>query len=73
MPLADSVIPANTLTVIIRDDSPMIHCNDTPSFRTVMLTLTQEQQDAIKVNCTARTAGSAHYESISRAILEMKY
>ena len=52
----------DTLTVIIRDDSPMVYCNDSPSFRTVRLSLTSEQQEAIMFR-------NGH-ESISMAIIE---
>jgi hypothetical protein len=33
-------LPGAVLTVIIRDDSPMIHCGDSPSYRTVSITAT---------------------------------
>lgn len=54
----------NTLTVIVRDDSPMRFANDCPSYRTVVLQLTEEQQKQIVY--------SSEYEYISRAILEVK-
>lgn len=31
------------LTVIIRDDTPLIYCSDSPSYRTVSFSLTDEQ------------------------------
>lgn len=31
------------LTVIIRDDTPLIYCGDSPSYRTVSFSLTDEQ------------------------------
>ena len=49
------------LTVIIRDDSPVIHCNDVPSYRTVRIELTTEQIDRIEL---------FQVEKISRVILE---
>ncbi len=55
-------LPPDTLTVIIRDDSPMVYCNDSPSFRTVRISLTSEQMEAIMFR-------NGH-ESISMAIIE---
>ncbi|WP_308585046.1 hypothetical protein [uncultured Desulfovibrio sp.] len=55
-------LPPDTLTVIIRDDSPMVYCNDSPSFRTVRISLTSEQREAIMLR-------NGH-ESISMAIIE---
>lgn len=37
------------LTVTIRDDSPMIHCGDSPSYRSVQIELTPEQIAKIKL------------------------
>lgn len=36
------------LTVILRDDSPMIFCGDSPSYRSVQVELTDEQWAKIK-------------------------
>jgi len=36
-----------TLTVIIRDDSPLIHAGDSPSYRSVRIQLSGEQLKAI--------------------------
>ena len=55
-------LPPDTLTVIIRDDSPMIYCNDSPSYRTVRVSLTTEQQEVIML--------ANGHESISMAIIE---
>jgi hypothetical protein len=49
------------LTVIFRNDSPMIHCGDTPSYRSVQIELTPEQCEAIKLR---------EHEEISRAFIE---
>lgn len=32
-----------TLTVIFRDDAPMIYAGDTPKYRTVVIDLTEDQ------------------------------
>lgn len=59
-----------TLTVVIRDDSPMFHCGDCPSYRTVVLQLTDEQISALKLMESSRSGETIYYESISRAVLE---
>jgi len=37
------IFPSNKLTVIIRDDSPMVNCGDSPAYRSVQIELTEEQ------------------------------
>lgn len=49
------------LTVIIRDDSPMIHCGDSPSYRTLTIAMEKHQLDLLLLE---------ENEKISRAILE---
>lgn len=63
-------IPGTKLTVIIRDDAPLIHCGDTPSYRRVTLDLTQDQMDAIRVKATANSMGKEIFESVSKAFIE---
>jgi len=63
-------IPGNQVTVVIRDDGPMIHCGDSPSYRTVRISLTPDQVNALELRCTGTTGGNDHYEEISRMILE---
>ena len=58
------------LTVVMRDDSPMIHCGDCPSYRTVVLDLTPLQQVALTPRKTGSSGGVDMYESVSRCILE---
>lgn len=64
------IIAGTKLTVIIRDDSPMIFCGDSPSYRSVTLTLTGEQIEAIALNQTGQDRGKAIHESISKAFIE---
>jgi hypothetical protein len=61
---------AMKLTVILRNDSPMIHCGDSPSYRSVQIELTQDQCEAIKPRWTGMSSGTDEYESISKAFLE---
>jgi len=61
-PLFDSGM---VLTVILRDDSPMIHCGDSPAYRSVRVDLTPEQVAAIAPRKTGSTGRQEEYESIS--------
>lgn len=63
-------LPGTTLTVILRDDSPMIHCNDKPAYRSVRLTLTNEQRNMARLACTGTAGGSPIYESVSCVFIE---
>jgi hypothetical protein len=54
------------LTVIMRDDGPMFYANDCPSYRKVVLELTEEQNSQI----VCREVGNDFRESISQAIIE---
>lgn len=58
------------LTVIIRDDAPMFHCQDAPKFRTISFPLTPEQESKICLAHTYSIASNKYYEEISRVILE---
>lgn len=49
------------MTVVIRDDSPMFHSNDSPSYRTVRIYLTTSQREDLAMR---------EFEEISRAIIE---
>lgn len=54
-------IYSENLTVLVRDDSPMIHCGDSPAYRTIAIELTPEQMQKLNLRS---------YESISRCIIE---
>jgi len=58
------------LTVVFRNDSPMIVCNDTPTYRSVQVELTPEQLEKIAPRKTGFSDGKLDYESISRCFLE---
>lgn len=60
------------ITIIIRNDSPMIYCGDSPSYRTVVVELTPEQAAKVVLAETHREQGVRFYEQISRVILEAK-
>ena len=65
-----SIQPGNILTVVIRDDSPLVFCGDSPSYRSVQVTLTPEQRDLLKLFYVGRSGNVDHFESISRCFLE---
>lgn len=60
------------LTVAMRDESPMVHFNDPPTYRTVVIELTEEQVAKISprpIGCTS-VHGVQMHESIAYYILE---
>jgi hypothetical protein len=58
------------LTVIFRDDSPMIFCNDSPSYRSVQIDLTEKQNEVLKPLQTGTNGLNKIYESISKCFIE---
>lgn len=64
------IIPNNIVTVIIRNDSPLRHCNDTPQYRTVQLKLTDEQKYQLRLMWTDRVGKTNYFESISNMFIE---
>ena len=56
---------ATHLTVIIRDDCPLIHCGDVPKYRRVTFELTDDQKSKLQ----ARSNGNI-LEEISKCFLE---
>lgn len=66
----ERMLPPDTLTVIIRDDAPIIYCNDSPSYRSVRIKLTAEQREALTLFATGTSGETILWETISRAIIE---
>ena len=66
----DRISPGSRVTAIIRDDAPMIHCGDSPSYRTVVFHLTAEQERALLLHATSQSGMQVHHEQLSRLILE---
>ena len=58
------------LTVILRNDGPMIFCGDSPSHRSVQIELTPEQCEAIKPRHVGTDCGGEVYEAISMSFIE---
>lgn len=63
-------IPGTHLTVVIRDDSPVIHCGDCPTYRSVRLRLTAEQLALLHLRWVGISGGSDYFESISKVFIE---
>lgn len=62
--------PNNKLTVIIRDDSPMIFCGDSPTYRSVQIELTEDQVNSITLKYTSSSGKDDFYEEISKCFIE---
>lgn len=61
------VYPERILTVVIRDDGPMVVSGDAPAYRSVRVTLTDEQVRMLEL----RWSGHGDlYEEISRCFIE---
>lgn len=58
------------LTIIIRNDGPLVNAGDRPSYRTIQIELTAKQRDSIKLHHTHTSGTTDYYEQISQAILE---
>ena len=58
------------LTVIIRDDSPLIHCNDSPSYRRVTIGLTVKQRKELMLKVTHQSGDQEFYEEISKCFID---
>ena len=56
------------LTVIIRDPAPMVHMGESPTHRTVVIELTEEQASKIQLKKTSNSPEM--FEEISMCILE---
>lgn len=62
--------PSNKLTVVFRDDGPMIHCGDCPTYRSVQITLTDEQVRSLAMLPTHSSGATQFHEEISRCFIE---
>lgn len=64
--------PGNVLTVIIRDDAPLVNCGDSPAYRSVQVELTPEQQEKLALRHTFAQGAIWFAEDVSRCIIETK-
>jgi len=58
------------LRVILRNEAPLFHCNDSPSYRLVSIDMTPEQMEKLEPRFCYRTNGQDFYEEISHCFLE---
>ena len=63
-------IPGSRLTVVIRDDTPLIFCGDSPSYRSVTVELTQEQRAQIALRYRGASGATEIFEEISKCFIE---
>lgn len=70
MQLGDTEVPNVKLTVIIRNDGPLIFCGDSPKYRSVSIELTLSQRLGLSLECVGIDCGRAVVESISTCFLE---
>lgn len=68
--LPKTIDPPDTLTVIIRDDGPLIWCEDSPKFRSVSIQLTEEQLNQLGLRFIGTSGDRIIYEEISRCFLQ---
>jgi len=62
--------PGRILTIVIRDDSPMIFCDDSPTYRSVRIPLTDEQMETLALRWVGRSGVTDYHETISKVFLE---
>ena len=58
------------LTVIIRNDGPMLFCGDAPTYRRVTFDLTDKQKEQIKLDQVGVSCGDEIWEKVSKCFLE---
>jgi hypothetical protein len=66
----NSIPCGKILTVVIRDDGPMFHCDDSPAYRSVQIELTEEQRERLKLYESHSSAGTHYYEHVSKCFIE---
>lgn len=65
-----AIYPCRVLTVVIRDDAPLVHCGDSPAFRSVAIEFTDEQIDRLKMSYSHSHQGKHFYEEVSKCFIE---
>lgn len=65
-----TIYPGRILTVVIRNDGPMLHSGDSPTYRSVRLTLNDEQVGQLALRQYGQWGGESLYEEISRCFIE---
>jgi len=68
--IKESIYPNDKLRVILRDDSPLMFADDSPSYRSIEIILTPEQIKQIELKWIGNTNGNDYYEEISKIFIE---
>ena len=71
--MKSGILPNNELTVIIRDDSPLIFCDDSPTYRSVTINLTNEQLQKLKLRWIGERNRKNFHETISKCFIELAW
>lgn len=67
-----STLAPKYLTVIFRNEAPLVCCNDNPSYRSVTIELTDEQRAKLSCRKTFMSGNTQYYEEISMCFIEDK-
>jgi hypothetical protein len=59
------------LTVIIRNDGPLVFCGDGPSYRSVQIDLTTEQIEKLQLKSVGMNCGKEVFEYYSKCFIEI--
>ena len=70
--MEDAILGPYHMTVIFRNDGPMDYAGDCPSYRSVRIDLTREQQKQLRRYFTHSSGSSRYYEEVSRVIPHLK-
>jgi hypothetical protein len=68
--MTESKLGPKTLRVIIRNDAPMIFCNDSPSYRSVEIELTPLQRKKMALQYVGTNCGTQIFEGISKTFFD---
>jgi hypothetical protein len=60
------------LTVILRNDAPVIHAQAAATYRTVQVQMTASQIEALRPRRIGGTGETTYYEDFQMAILELE-
>lgn len=63
-------LPSRHLTAVIRDDSPVVHAQASPRYRTVRIALTEYQRRQLGLRWTGRLGATDLFEEIDRLFVE---
>ena len=68
--MSEHKYPGHKLTVIIRDDAPWIHMQQSPRMRSVSILLNEYQRKQLMLAHTGKIGGKDIFEEIDRCFIE---